>query len=178
MPGEVLRPDVLVGVLGAFLQRGEVGPVLPMLRPELVGIGAGEGEGGNADTVTMSARRRSSAMTQGRSASRGGSSAIDAFCSCRDCARISRVVGVGAGTGVQDRDLLPEVCSPLATFLMAVQPYYRLAKKKKESRRGVAHQWCRQRGPWRAACPWPSWSSCGAGRRASGAGRRSGPRRA
>ncbi|KAL2273449.1 hypothetical protein FJTKL_04515 [Diaporthe vaccinii] len=50
-PGEVLGPDVLVGVLGALLQRGHVRPVLPVLRPQPVGVGAGEGEPGDAGTV-------------------------------------------------------------------------------------------------------------------------------
>jgi hypothetical protein len=50
-PGEVLRPDVLVGVLDALLEGREVLPVLPMLGPEVVGVDAGDQEGGDADAV-------------------------------------------------------------------------------------------------------------------------------
>ena len=45
-PGEVLGADVLVGVLNALLQGRHVGPVLPVLVPEVPGIHAGEQEGG------------------------------------------------------------------------------------------------------------------------------------
>lgn len=43
-PWVVLHTHVLVGVLGAFLERGHVLPVLPMLHPEIIGIDAGEGQ--------------------------------------------------------------------------------------------------------------------------------------
>lgn len=50
-PAEVPGADVLVGVLGALLQGRKMRPVLPMLVPELVGVGASEDEGGNASTT-------------------------------------------------------------------------------------------------------------------------------
>jgi hypothetical protein len=50
-PGEVPGADVLVGILDALLQRGEVRPVLPVLVPEVVGVQAGEEEGGRNGTV-------------------------------------------------------------------------------------------------------------------------------
>lgn len=53
-PGEVAGANVLVGVLDALLERGEVGPVLPMLVVEVVGIGAGEDEGGDAGARRVS----------------------------------------------------------------------------------------------------------------------------
>lgn len=43
-PGEVLGANVLVGVLDTLLQRGHMGPVLPVLVPENVGVGGGEGQ--------------------------------------------------------------------------------------------------------------------------------------
>lgn len=50
-PGEVLHADVLVGVLGALLQRGHVLPVLPVLLPEVVGVDAAADQAGNNGTV-------------------------------------------------------------------------------------------------------------------------------
>lgn len=44
-PGVVAGADVLVGVLGALLKGREVGPVLPMLVVEGVGVVCGEGKG-------------------------------------------------------------------------------------------------------------------------------------
>ncbi len=46
-PGEVLGADVLVRVLGALLKRGEMGPVLPMLVPEVIGVQAGDEKAGD-----------------------------------------------------------------------------------------------------------------------------------
>ena len=46
-PLVVLGADVLVGVLDALLQRGHVAPVLPVLVPEVVGVGGGEDERGD-----------------------------------------------------------------------------------------------------------------------------------
>lgn len=46
-PWVVLHTHVLVGILGAFLERGHVLPVLPMLHPEVIGIDAGEGQAGD-----------------------------------------------------------------------------------------------------------------------------------
>lgn len=40
-PLEVLGADVLVGVLGALGQRGHVVPVVPVLLPQVVGVGTG-----------------------------------------------------------------------------------------------------------------------------------------
>ena len=40
-PGEVPHADVLVGVLDTLLQGREVGPVLPVLVPQVVGVDAG-----------------------------------------------------------------------------------------------------------------------------------------
>jgi hypothetical protein len=50
-PGEVLGPDVLVGVLDALLERGHVAPVLPVLVPEVVGVVAREDDAGGDTTV-------------------------------------------------------------------------------------------------------------------------------
>jgi hypothetical protein len=50
-PREVAGADVLVGVLGALLERGHVRPMLPMLVPEIVGVGAGEDEAGGDAAV-------------------------------------------------------------------------------------------------------------------------------
>ena len=50
-PGVVLGADVLVRVLDALLQRGLVAPVLPMLGPQVVGVGGGEEDAGE-DTTT------------------------------------------------------------------------------------------------------------------------------
>ena len=55
-PGEVLGADVLVGVLDAVLQGGLVAPVLPMLGPQVVGVGAGEEEAGDDATISLLAR--------------------------------------------------------------------------------------------------------------------------
>lgn len=49
-PGEVLGPDVLVGILDALLEGREVAPVLPMLVPEVIGVQAGE-EDARRDTA-------------------------------------------------------------------------------------------------------------------------------
>lgn len=46
-PRVVLGADVLVGVLHTLLKRGHVSPVLPMLLPEVVGIGATKDEARN-----------------------------------------------------------------------------------------------------------------------------------
>lgn len=46
-PLVVLGANVLVGVLGALLQRRQVVPVVPMLVPQVVGVGTGEAKGGN-----------------------------------------------------------------------------------------------------------------------------------
>lgn len=46
-PLEVLGSNVLVGILSAILQRGHVAPVLPVLVPQVVGIGAGGNEAGS-----------------------------------------------------------------------------------------------------------------------------------
>ena len=43
-PRVVLGADVLVGVLGALLQRRHVRPVVPMFVPEDIGVGTGEDE--------------------------------------------------------------------------------------------------------------------------------------
>ena len=48
-PKEVLRSDVLIRVLNAFFQGRHVGPVLPVLDPEIVGVDAAEDEGGDYD---------------------------------------------------------------------------------------------------------------------------------
>lgn len=50
-PGVVLGADVLVGVLDALLEGGHVRPVLPVLRPEVVGVGAGEDQAGDDAAV-------------------------------------------------------------------------------------------------------------------------------
>lgn len=52
-PRVVLGADVLVGVLDALLQRGHVRPVLPVLGPEVVGVGAGEDQDGNDGAVVV-----------------------------------------------------------------------------------------------------------------------------
>lgn len=46
-PLVVLGANVLVGVLGSLLQRRQVVPVVPMLVPQVVGVGTGEAKGGN-----------------------------------------------------------------------------------------------------------------------------------
>jgi hypothetical protein len=43
----VLGADVLVGVLSALLQRRHVAPVLPMLLPEIPGVGTSQGQARN-----------------------------------------------------------------------------------------------------------------------------------
>jgi hypothetical protein len=50
-PREVAGADVLEGVLDALLERGHVRPMLPMLVPEVVGVGAGEDEAGGDAAV-------------------------------------------------------------------------------------------------------------------------------
>jgi hypothetical protein len=50
-PREVAGADVLEGVLDALLEGGHVRPVLPMLVPEVVGVGAGEDEAGGDAAV-------------------------------------------------------------------------------------------------------------------------------
>ncbi len=50
-PREVAVADVLVGVLDALLEGGQVRPVLPMLVPEVVGVEAGEDKGGGDAAV-------------------------------------------------------------------------------------------------------------------------------
>lgn len=57
-PGEVLGPDVLVRVLDSLLQRRHVGPVLPVLVPQVVAVGGSDGKGGDAATVFFSKRKR------------------------------------------------------------------------------------------------------------------------
>lgn len=50
-PGVVLGADVLVGVLDALLEGGHVRPVLPVLGPEVVRVGAGEDQAGDDAAV-------------------------------------------------------------------------------------------------------------------------------
>ena len=50
-PGEVLDADVLVGVLGALLERGHVLPVLPVLVPEVVSVDATANQAGDNSTA-------------------------------------------------------------------------------------------------------------------------------
>jgi hypothetical protein len=50
-PGEVLHTDVLVGVLGALLQRRHVVPVLPVLVPQVVGVKATADQAGDNSAV-------------------------------------------------------------------------------------------------------------------------------
>lgn len=49
-PREVLDANILVWVLGALLKRGHVLPVLPVLRPEVVGVEATTNQAGNDST--------------------------------------------------------------------------------------------------------------------------------
>jgi hypothetical protein len=51
--GEVLDTDVLVRVLGALLKRGHVGPVLPVLSPEVVSVEATANQAGNNGAVNQ-----------------------------------------------------------------------------------------------------------------------------
>lgn len=55
-PGVVLHADVLVGVLGALLQRGHVLPVLPVLGPEVVSVDATADQAGNDGTTREQVR--------------------------------------------------------------------------------------------------------------------------
>lgn len=50
-PREILRPDVLVWVLDAFLQGREMLPVLPVLVPEIPGVDAAEDDAGDYHAV-------------------------------------------------------------------------------------------------------------------------------
>lgn len=50
-PLVVLGADVLVSVLGALLQRRHVGPVLPVLVPQVVGVGTSGNQGDGDDAV-------------------------------------------------------------------------------------------------------------------------------
>lgn len=52
-PGEVLGADVLVGVLDALLQRRHMRPVLPMLVPQVVGVGGCEQNAGEDTAVSL-----------------------------------------------------------------------------------------------------------------------------
>jgi hypothetical protein len=50
-PGVVLHADVLVGVLGALLERGHVLPVLPVLGPKAVGVETAADQAGDDGAV-------------------------------------------------------------------------------------------------------------------------------
>lgn len=50
-PGVVLGADVLVRILGAFLKRGHVLPVLPVVVPEGVGVNATADQAGDDSTT-------------------------------------------------------------------------------------------------------------------------------
>lgn len=52
-PLVVLGADVLVRVLGALLQRRHVAPVVPVLNPEVIGVGTGNGEGGDNTALRL-----------------------------------------------------------------------------------------------------------------------------
>lgn len=69
-PGEVLGANVLVGVLGALLQRRHVAPVLPVLVPEPVGVPASKAKGGDAAAVRMLRVSSGSSETQYLTASK------------------------------------------------------------------------------------------------------------
>lgn len=59
--GEVLHADILVGVLGALLERGHVLPVLPVLIPEVVSVDATANQAGDNSTIgPISSNSRSS----------------------------------------------------------------------------------------------------------------------
>lgn len=51
-PGEVLGADVLVWVLDALLERGQVAPVLPVLVPEVVSVQASK-ENASRDATSL-----------------------------------------------------------------------------------------------------------------------------
>ena len=52
-PLVVLGANVLVGVLSAILQSGHVAPVLPMLVPQVVGVGSGGNEAGGDAAISL-----------------------------------------------------------------------------------------------------------------------------
>lgn len=52
-PLVVLGADVLVRVLGALLQRRHVAPVVPVLIPQVVGVGARSHEGGDNTALRL-----------------------------------------------------------------------------------------------------------------------------
>ena len=62
-PEKVLRPDVLVRVLDALLQRREVLPVLPVLVPQVPSIETTEAEDGNDDAASKLSVYRSDRLT-------------------------------------------------------------------------------------------------------------------
>lgn len=55
-PEEILDPDVLVRVLGAFLERRHVGPVLPVLVPEVIGVDTSNNQEGDGSTAGFHVR--------------------------------------------------------------------------------------------------------------------------
>ena len=55
----ILGPYVLVGVLDTLLERREMRPMVPMLVPQVVGVGGSNHKGGNRDTVSVVSPSRS-----------------------------------------------------------------------------------------------------------------------
>jgi hypothetical protein len=61
-PRVVLGADVLVGILNALLQGRHVGPVLPVVGPEVVGVDAGEDQAGDDAAVVSHQLANSSSI--------------------------------------------------------------------------------------------------------------------
>lgn len=120
-PLEVLGANVLVGVLGALLQRRHVAPVLPMLRPQPVGVGTRKSHARN-NTASFLLALCHHVCHMPAKFSRFGR-----FRVIRSSSKVANIL---------DRDLPPQLCNQLATHRILLM-----------SSEAMTDQWCRRRAP-------------------------------
>ena len=126
-PLVVLGADVLVRVLNTLLQRRQVAPVLPMLIPEPVGIGASEDEAGsNTASILLASFHHNHSL----------GIVLQDHPIVRNRRRYRKFTQWREGH-VLDGDLPPELCTRSAIGPMApIELFWRR----------FTYQWC----PWRA----------------------------